>query len=220
MVVKMVEKNELIKNTGENRSEKVNNEESRKGENFEMSLSVKIPDERVGVLIGKNGSVKSYIQEETGTIIEIDTTEDTGSVTVKAAPGSNDPVMVWVARDIIRAIGRGFNEEKACKLLDENFRFDEIRIGDLGSPKRLKQIKGRLIGQKGKMRSTIEDSTEVFISIYGKTVSIIGRVENITVAKRAIDLILEGRQLGTVFKFLEMNQTRRKKTSRILWDLS
>ncbi|MHA1448837.1 MAG: KH domain-containing protein [Candidatus Hodarchaeales archaeon] len=127
--------------------------------------------------------------------------------------------MVWVARDIVRAIGRGFNEEKACKLLDENYRFDLIRIGDLASPKRLKQIKGRLIGQKGKMRTAIEESTDVFISIYGKTVSIIGRIENIDTAKRAIDMILEGRQLGTVFKFLEMNQTRRKRTSRILWDL-
>jgi len=216
----MVEKDDLTNDNGENNPETGDKNEQKEGEVFEMRLNVKIPDERVGVLIGKNGSVKKYIQEETGTIIDIDTTGDTGSVTVKAAPGSSDPVMVWVARDIVRAIGRGFNEEKACKLLDENYRFDLIRIGDLASPKRLKQIKGRLIGQKGKMRTAIEESTDVFISIYGKTVSIIGRIENIDTAKRAIDMILEGRQLGTVFKFLEMNQTRRKRTSRILWDLS
>ncbi|MHA2296909.1 MAG: KH domain-containing protein [Candidatus Hodarchaeales archaeon] len=187
---------------------------------FQMGLHVKIPDERVGVLIGKNGNVKKYIQDETSTLIEISTDDGTGSVTVRAAPDCQDPTMVWVARDIVKAIGRGFNEEKACKLLDDDYRLEIIGIGNIGSPKRVRQVKGRLIGQHGKMRATIEETIDVFMSVYGKTVSLIGRVDDVEIAKKAVNMILEGRQLGSVFKFLERQQTKQKKSSRILWELS
>ncbi|MHA1448838.1 MAG: KH domain-containing protein [Candidatus Hodarchaeales archaeon] len=70
----MVEKDDLTNDNGENNPETGDKNEQKEGDVFEMRLNVKIPDERVGVLIGKNGSVKKYIQEETGTIIDIDTT--------------------------------------------------------------------------------------------------------------------------------------------------
>ncbi|MFW9991340.1 MAG: KH domain-containing protein [Candidatus Odinarchaeota archaeon] len=201
----------------------IDKEEQEQGEeltSIHMEVHVKIPEDRVGVLIGKNGSVKKYIQDETGTVIEISTDEGSGGVTIRLTPECQDPTMVWIARDIVKAIGRGFNEDKACKLLDENYRFEIINIGDMGSPKRVKQIKGRLIGQHGKTRSTIEETTNVFMSVYGKTVSLIGEMGDVDIAKKAIEMILEGRQLGTVFKFLERNQTRRKKSARILWETS
>ncbi|MEM2309794.1 MAG: KH domain-containing protein, partial [Candidatus Bathyarchaeia archaeon] len=43
-------------------------------------LFVKIPRERIGVLIGTNGSVKDYIQEKLPVKLDIDS--ETGDVTI------------------------------------------------------------------------------------------------------------------------------------------
>jgi len=45
--------------------------------------------------------------------------------------------------------------------------------------------------------------TETYISVYGKTIGIIGDMEKVAIAKRAIGKIIEGSPHATVFKWLE-----------------
>ncbi|RLG35306.1 RNA-processing protein, partial [Methanosarcinales archaeon] len=71
------------------------------------------------------------------------------------------------------------------------------------TPKTLKRIKGRIIGQKGKTRRVIETLTGVKISVYGKTVSLIGYPEQIKVAREAIEMLIKGTPHSTVYTFLE-----------------
>jgi len=78
-------------------------------------FSIRIPMERVGVLIGKNGSVRAEIERISKTKITIDST--TGDVIVDDS-GITDPEMSLKTRDVIRAIGRGFSPQKAFRLFD------------------------------------------------------------------------------------------------------
>ena len=69
------------------------------------------------------------------------------------------------------------------------------------------------------MRKKLEQLTDTHIRIYGDTVSIIGDVEGIQLAHRAvIELAGEGRPHSVVFKELEL-QRRRRKRAKILRDL-
>ena len=71
------------------------------------------------------------------------------------------------------------------------------------SKKALARHKGRIIGKDGKTREIIMEMAEVDMAIYGKTVSLIGEMDNIMVAKEAIEMILNGSRHKSVYGFLE-----------------
>ena len=76
--------------------------------------------------------------------------------------------------------------------------------------KALSRQKGRIIGRNGITKEIITDMADVDMAVYGKTVSLIGRMENIMVAKEAINMILSGSRHKTIYSYLE-NQKRERK---------
>jgi ribosomal RNA assembly protein len=164
---------------------------------------LKIPRERVGVLIGKNGITKDEIENLTKTDINIDS--ETGSISVSPTEETEDPLAVWKSRYIVKAIGRGFNPEISLKLLGDETLLEIINLPDYvgKSKKAILRQKARIIGKEGRTKDIIIDMTGVNISIYGKTVALIGGMEQIHIAKEAVEMILNGVRHKTVYAFLE-----------------
>jgi ribosomal RNA assembly protein len=171
---------------------------------FEYQL--KVPKERVAVLIGKDGDVKKYIEEETGTHIDVDSKE--GEVTVSG----NDGLDLMTAREIIRAIARGFNPDLAKLLLKPDYALEVLKISDYAKTQNdAMRLKGRVIGREGKSRRFIEDITECHISVYGKTLAILGETEKLAVARKAVDSLLRGSQHSRVFQWLERQRRQMRE---------
>ncbi|HEX7467446.1 MAG TPA: KH domain-containing protein [Methanobacterium sp.] len=164
---------------------------------------LKIPRERVGVVIGKNGITKDEIENLTKTEINVDS--EAGSVAISPTEKTEDPLAVWKARYIVKAIGRGFNPEISFKLMGDEIILEIINLPDYvgKSKKAILRQKARIIGKDGRTKDIITDMTGVDISIYGKTVSIIGDMEQIHIAKEAVEMILNGVRHKTVYAFLE-----------------
>jgi ribosomal RNA assembly protein len=164
---------------------------------------LKIPQNRVGALIGTNGDVKKSIEKLTGTILDIDS--DDGTVYISPREDMEDPLGVWNANHIVKAIARGFNPEVAMKLIHDDIYLEIMKlplyIGK--SKKALARYKGRIIGKNGKTRELITELAEVDMAVYGKTVSLIGEMENVLVAKEAVEMILNGSRHKSVYAFLE-----------------
>ena len=164
---------------------------------------LKIPQNRVGALIGSNGNVKKSIEKLTGTILDIDS--DDGTVYITPREDMEDPLGVWNANHIVKAIARGFNPEVAMKLIHDDIYLEIMKlplyVGK--SKKTLARYKGRIIGANGKTRELITELADVDMAVYGKTVSLIGEMENILVAKEAIEMILNGSRHKSVYSFLE-----------------
>lgn len=171
----------------------------------EFSYELRIPKERVAVLIGKEGSVKKRLEDETKTKLNIDSSE--GDVIISG----EDALLLYAAREVIKAIGRGFNPDVALLLLKQDYAFELIPITDFVGENHVVRIKGRVIGQDGKSRKIIEELTESYICVYGKTVGIIGTHENLVAAKRAIESLLSGSPHAGVYKFLEKRRRELKK---------
>jgi len=171
---------------------------------------LKIPRERVGAVIGKQGITKEEIENATKTSIEIDS--ETGSVSISPREDAEDPLAVWKARYIVKAVGRGFNPEIALKLTDDEVLLEIINLPDYvgKSKKAILRQKGRIIGKDGRTRDIITDMTGVDISIYGKTVAIIGDMEHIHLAKEAVEMILNGSRHKSVYAFLEKKSREMK----------
>ncbi len=164
---------------------------------------LKIPRERVGVVIGKNGITKDEIENLTKTEIVIDS--EAGTVEISPTEETEDPLSVWKARYIVKAIGRGFNPEIAVKLMGDEIILEIINLPDYvgKSKKAVLRQKARIIGKDGRTKDIITDMTGVDISIYGKTVSLVGDMEQILIAKEAVEMILNGVRHKTVYAFLE-----------------
>ncbi len=164
---------------------------------------LKIPRERVGVVIGKNGITKDEIENLTKTEILVDS--EAGTVAISPTEETEDPLSVWKARYIVKAIGRGFNPEISVKLMGDETILEIINLPDYvgKSKKAILRQKARIIGKEGRTKDIITDMTGVDISIYGKTVAIIGDMEQIHIAKEAVEMILNGVRHKTVYAFLE-----------------
>lgn len=164
-------------------------------------LYARIPTERIGVLIGPDGATKERLQEATGTRIAVDST--TGEVTIDES-GAADPVLALRAKDIVQAMARGFSEERAFRLFDEDSYLEILDIKDFAHSKnRVVQIRARLIGTRGKTRRLIEELTGVDVSVWGHTVALIGGTFEMAIAREAVVMLLRGSEHKTVYRFLE-----------------
>ena len=173
----------------------------------EYGYELRIPKDRIAVLIGKKGEIKKQIEEETKTKLKIDSKE--GDVFISG----EDALGLFNAREVITAIGRGFNPEIAMLLLKGDYVLEILDIRDFAGKSKATTIrlKGRVIGEGGKSRKTIEDLTECYVSVYGKTIGIIGEPENVSAARRAIEDLLKGSPHGNVYKWLEKRRRMMKR---------
>src|SRR2546421_2398356 len=187
---------------------------SRRSSEGEM-LYARISAERIGVLIGPEGTTKERLQKATGTRILVDST--TGEVTIDEAD-AQDPVMALKARDIIHAMARGFSEDRAFRLLDEDAYFEVFDIKDFAhSRNRVAQIRARLIGTRGKTRRLIEELTGVEVSVWGHTIALIGGTFEMAIAREAGVMLLRGSEHKTVYRFLERKRAGIKVYQMGVW---
>jgi len=164
-------------------------------------LYARIPEDRLGVLIGPGGITRRTIAEATHTRVEID--PEDGGVTISGP--DTDPGSVMKARDIVLAIGRGFSPPRALRLLrDDTFLgVVDIKLTTGHREKAaLRRIRSRVIGSAGRARTRIEDLSGCSISVYGSTVALIGQEDQLERGTRAVELLVRGSEHSTVFHML------------------
>lgn len=180
---------------------------------------LKIPRERVGVLIGPEGKTKKHVEEKLNVELQIDS--EAGDVTITVAEKAEDPSMLFKAKDLVTAIGRGFSPEHAFRLVrDEEALLDIIDLRSVfgKSEADIKRVQGRIIGMDGKTRRIIEELTDTNVSVYGHTVGIIGTIEQVQIAREAIEMLIKGSMHGTVYRFLHRKRREIKKRKLELWE--
>lgn len=179
----------------------------------ESSFVVNIPKERIGVLIGEGGSVKSEIEKSLGVKLAVDSREGTVVISLaKPVTEGGDPASLFKARDIVTAIGRGFSPEKALKLETDGYALSVIDLTDhVGNNiNHLTRVKARIIGSQGKTRRIIEETCHVDVSVYGDTVAIIGQFEDVHAAEEAVLTLVRGAPHGAVYRMVNEYARRRK----------
>ena len=168
---------------------------------------LKVPKDRIGVIIGIHGSTKAQIEEKGEVVLDIDSVEGTVSI-------ESDSLSILNATEVINAIARGFSPEKAFRIFeDEQITLDIIDLSKVAdTPKELKRIMGRIIGKEGRTREALENLTGANVSIYGKTVSTIGYVDQIQTVRKAIEMLAEGSKHAAVYSFLERKRQELKRS--------
>lgn len=168
----------------------------------ELAYDLKIPQERVAVLIGTEGKTKKELEQATKSKLDVSTE---GDVVITGT----DPLLLYTALEIVRAIARGFNPKVALLLLKTDYALEMMDLKNIAGKNKnmMERLKGRVIGTAGKSREEMERLTDTHISVYGKTIGIIGEVTQVGLARQAVAMLLEGAMHSTVYRFLE----RKKK---------
>lgn len=154
---------------------------------------IKIPEKMRNVL-KKKPEIREKIEKNTKTKLRIN--ED---ILIEG-----DSFDVFRAKNVLKAFGRGFDINDSLKLLEDEYGLEIINLSDfVKSKNKMRIIKGRVIGSKGKTKKYIEIYTNSKISIFGKTISIIAKWNDLAVAKEGIMMILKGSSHQTLYRWLE-----------------
>lgn len=152
---------------------------------------LRIPRERVGALL----QAKQQIEKKYG--IEVVVGKE-GEVELRG-----ESVWTYLAKDVVQAIGRGFSPGEAAKLFRENYCLYIIDLREhCQTENAMRRVKGRIIGENGKIKAEIERATESTVEVYGHTVGIIAPVDAMEYAKEAIAMIMDGAPHTTVINYL------------------
>ena len=178
---------------------------------------VRIPEDRIGALIGKSGKTKSKIEETCSVKLDIDSKNGEVKVLSEVV---DEQFRSFKAVEIVTAIGRGFSPDKAMRLLKSENTLHVINLREFGgkSPDQIERIKGRIIGDGGKARINMENLSNADITVYGKTVSVIGEPTQLKLAIDAIESLLSGSMHGYVYKKIEFARRQEKFARLQLWE--
>jgi ribosomal RNA assembly protein len=181
---------------------------------------VKVPRDRIGVIIGKNGKVKGEIQDKCNVMIEIDS--KTGDAIISSHSKELSAEMEpFKAVELVTAISKGFSPRRAYRLIegdDHTFQLIDLRDYAGKSSNSMERIKGRIIGEEGKSRRTIEDLTGAYISVYGHTVGLIGKSDQIKIASDAVTMLSKGKSHKNVYNMLQEARRKAKMDRMRLWE--
>lgn len=162
---------------------------------------IKIPSERVTALLGESGETKDYLERRMKVSLNVDSD---GAVEI-----SGDPIDEFIGKDIIKAVGRGFEPSIALRLLSDEYGFKLIDLRDFaGSEKAQHRIMGRVIGEKGRTKEIIKEEVGADVVCYGHTVGVISKLDTLDYAMEAVFRLIEGSNHSSVYAYLE--KCRRK----------
>ena len=169
-----------------------------------QSESIKAPQDRIAAIIGTNGVTKKALEKKGKAKIIVDS--ENGNIEISG----RDPLKLLQAASAVKAIARGFSPDKALKLFEDDYLLDIIGLNETtDSKKELANIRGRIIGTSGKARKKIEEETNSFVSVYGKTVSIIAKIDDLPIARKGIEMLLRGASHSNVYNTLKRLETKK-----------
>lgn len=120
----------------------------------------------------------------------------------------------YLASQILEAVALGFSLDTALLLLNTNYTMRRINLKSYIKQKRISVVKSRLIGKEGRVKKNIEELSDCFLILSDHIVVIIGKIDNVEIATRAVVSLIRGAPHGRVFSFLKKNKTKLKELER------
>jgi len=135
-------------------------------------------------------------------------------VELRTSPATENPMALQKAADFVRAFMLGFELRDAIALLRlDDLYIDSFELKDVKMlhGEHLPRAIGRIAGQGGKTKYTIENATKTRIVLADTHVHILGSFQNIRVAKDAIVRLIMGAAPGKIYTQMRAVAARNKQ---------
>ena len=133
-------------------------------------------------------------------------------VELKASPSMEDKLNLQRGADFIKAFSLGFELNDAVALLRlDDLYIDSFEIKDVKNlhGDNLSRAIGRIVGDKGKTKNAIENSTKTRIVVADSKIHILGSFSNIKFAKNAICSLILGSPANKIYSQLRYAAKRK-----------
>jgi len=179
--------------------------------------TVRIPSDRIGALLGKGGKTKKWLEETFKIRLIVDS--NTGEVTIESLTDTLETGTLK-AVEVVNAIARGFSQGRAARLKQDDtiLSIMDLRSYQGKSSNSLTRVRGRIIGESGRARRVIEELTRAEVSVYGHTIAIIGRIDEVKLAEDALDILASGGPHRVAYQLLQKRRTEAKIERLKLWE--
>lgn len=159
-----------------------------------MEEIISISENRIGNLVGKGGSVKKLIEKRANVKLIINDC----MVTI-----IGESLNILKTKDVIRAIGFGFPKDHAFELLDDNSQLTIFDIDAVVPESQRKRLLGRIIGERGRVKTFLEDKLQLRLLITSEKVGAIGGSMKSQILREVLEKLLKGATHANVYKYLE-----------------
>jgi len=135
-------------------------------------------------------------------------------VELKTSQHTQDTGAIQKGADFVKAFALGFNVNDALAILRlEDLYLDSFEIKDVKTlhGDHLSRAIGRIAGQDGKTKFTIENASRTRIVLAETHVHILGSVQNIKIARDAVVSLILGSPPGKVYAHLRTVGARMKQ---------
>lgn len=120
-----------------------------------------------------------------------------------------EPYNEYNAKNVLQAFARGFDLNKAFRLLNDDIFFQQINLKELFRNRdQIMRVKARVIGEKGRAKEYIESVSGADIAVFGGTVSTIGTVDELKVANAAIQVLVDGGMHKTAYIVMDKEKQK------------
>ena len=129
-----------------------------------------------------------------------------------------DSLDEYEASIVLDAIGFGFSAKRALTLKDPELIFRKLNIKAFTRRKNLREVRARVIGEKGRTKRTIEEisNSNIILNENQNQVGIIGSAESIETATQALTNLIRGTKQANIYRFLEkMNAAKKMDYSTV-----
>lgn len=109
----------------------------------------------------------------------------------------------YEAISVIKAVASGFDLKNSLMLCNEKYMLGEINIKDYVKQQRLREVRARVIGQKGRALKNMRELSGCDIHVCDSTIFILGLVEDVDFAEQAILKLIRGSKHTSVYRKLE-----------------
>ena len=133
------------------------------------------------------------------------------SIKGKKLDFTGNEVDEFVSDRVFDAIDFGFSVNDALLLCEEDMLFEKMHIRDFTRRKNLEEVRGRIVGTKGKTIRTLANLSGCLIQLRGNELGIIGPSEDIDEAMQALENLIRGSKQTNVYSFLEKQNQNKKK---------
>ncbi len=118
------------------------------------------------------------------------------------------PVDEYEAEKVIEAINFGFKTEIAIMIKEKELSLEILSIKDFTKRKNMREVRGRVIGTKGKTLRTLAELTDCFFEARNNDLGIIGSPEKMKIAQEAVVSLIRGSKQSSVYKYLEKHHIK------------